>query len=418
MACRANKQKKLRRVELSFAQKNKWGEDWTHYWFYVKVGRPDPLSPESTIYPFACGVEDLDVTYAPDYDGKPAAFKACCDAFYLATTTLSGRDVIEEALAVGILPLSRGWAPLRMESKVFPSCQKELPYPRFDLVRPEDRNDESLNIILGCILRKSLRLRRRFCDTRVASTDPSTRWVYLWNPGLNLLKESNDTESLVTLVLRFPRRKSRKPRLLRARLASLKRLSRARRWPNLQKKVHIYKPFESDQIYLDDQLDSQQALVMGSQLPPSSYLTAENIGLPSDGQGSGLDARQKNAEAAIGLIELGTSGAEGHETAELKDRAAGAASPSAPEPATEVPLDSHTSHSGIKISDFSFAHPHGPSSTEREYMFLVVKVEGLISRLLLLTFCFLYSVCDIELQRELTGPLGQVRLPSFYPLLA
>lgn len=101
---RENKKKKIQRVELSFSQKNKWEEDRLRYWFYVMVGCPDPLSPDTTIYPFACKVEDLNITHISDYDAQSAGFKACCDAFYLATTTISGRDVVDEALAAEVFP--------------------------------------------------------------------------------------------------------------------------------------------------------------------------------------------------------------------------------------------------------------------------------------------------------------------------
>lgn len=123
VARRENKRKNIRRVELSFAQ-NKWENNWPLYWFYVKVGRPDPLNPETTIYPFAWDVEELKVTHVPDYDSKPETFKSCCRAFYLATMTLSCRDVFEEALTANIWPLSRGWAPNRMEKRTFPAAKK------------------------------------------------------------------------------------------------------------------------------------------------------------------------------------------------------------------------------------------------------------------------------------------------------
>lgn len=110
----------------------------------MKVGHLDPLNPEQMIYPFASKMEDLNVVFVPDYDPKSPGYETCCDGLYLDTTTLSERDVVEEALAAKVMPLSRGWAPLRMEKKTFPGCTKELPYPRFDLVRPADRSDEAL----------------------------------------------------------------------------------------------------------------------------------------------------------------------------------------------------------------------------------------------------------------------------------
>jgi len=32
------RQNKGERLEISFAQKNKWNKDWMQYWFYVRTG--------------------------------------------------------------------------------------------------------------------------------------------------------------------------------------------------------------------------------------------------------------------------------------------------------------------------------------------------------------------------------------------
>lgn len=60
------------------------------------------------IYPFACKVEDLNLTHVPGYDAKQKSFHKYCQAFYQASITLSGRDVVEEALPAGVWPLSWG----------------------------------------------------------------------------------------------------------------------------------------------------------------------------------------------------------------------------------------------------------------------------------------------------------------------
>lgn len=81
VARRENNLKKIQRIELSFAQKNKWGDHWLHYWFYVKVGHPNPLNSEQVIYPFASKMEDLNVIFVLDYDPKSPGYEACCDGF-------------------------------------------------------------------------------------------------------------------------------------------------------------------------------------------------------------------------------------------------------------------------------------------------------------------------------------------------
>ena len=64
---RANKTQKIERVELSFCQKNKWEDDWVQYWFYAKIGFPDPEGSSEEIYPLASEIEDFDHTYQPGF---------------------------------------------------------------------------------------------------------------------------------------------------------------------------------------------------------------------------------------------------------------------------------------------------------------------------------------------------------------
>lgn len=62
---------------------------------------------------------------------------------------------------------------------------------------------------------------------------------------------------------------------------------------------------------------------MGSQLPPSSYLIAEDAWLIPAGQGSGLSTGEKATEAAFGLLCLASSGAEECELGESDKEVAG-----------------------------------------------------------------------------------------------
>jgi len=304
VARRENKKKKIQRIELSFSQKNKWEDDWTRYWFYVKVERPDPLSPDTAIYPFACQVEELKVIHIPSFDSKSAGFEACCDSFYLAMITLSGRDVVEEALAAGIMPLQRGWAPLRIERQVFPGCERELPYPRFGLKRTEGRSDEILlaelereaENYLGPYTEKELesaklilchegRINRPFFEMGI-TVEARPKPV----KGVKRHREVGNVGSDVFV--------SKKKRGGARKLEKIKQSIRA---PQLTKKVHIFKAFASDEKFLDEQLDAGRASVLGAQpLAPSSPVE----------QSCGPSSGEKATEAAIGLVELAASEAE------------------------------------------------------------------------------------------------------------
>jgi hypothetical protein len=50
-------------------------------------------------------------TCTAPYNHQAVGFKNCENAFFLATMILGGRDVIEEFVAVGVWPISHGWAP-------------------------------------------------------------------------------------------------------------------------------------------------------------------------------------------------------------------------------------------------------------------------------------------------------------------
>lgn len=83
-----------------------------------------------------------------------------------------------------------------------------------------------------------------------------------------------------------PKQKKKKASASKGKTRKLEKIKQSVKMPKPAKKVHIYKAFESDEVYLDDQIDTQQALVMGFQLPPSYYLSPNDAGLPPSGQGS------------------------------------------------------------------------------------------------------------------------------------
>lgn len=49
---RKNEKKNIPRIELSFAQKNKWEDDWLGHWFYVKTEMAGSSSDEQAGFPF------------------------------------------------------------------------------------------------------------------------------------------------------------------------------------------------------------------------------------------------------------------------------------------------------------------------------------------------------------------------------
>ena len=101
----------LDKVVLSPAQKNKWKRNWLEYWFYAKIGFPDPEGSGEERYLLASDIEPFEHTFQPAYNKRAPGFKPCLEAFMIACQVCGGRDVVEEFLAAGVWPLSAGWAP-------------------------------------------------------------------------------------------------------------------------------------------------------------------------------------------------------------------------------------------------------------------------------------------------------------------
>jgi hypothetical protein len=62
-------------------------------------------------YPLYSPIEVVTTTYTASYNHRAIGFKSCENAFFLASTILGGRDVIEEFVTVGVWSTSHGWAP-------------------------------------------------------------------------------------------------------------------------------------------------------------------------------------------------------------------------------------------------------------------------------------------------------------------
>lgn len=241
--------------------------------------------------------------------------------FYLATTTLSGRDVVEEALAAKVMPLSRGWAPLRMEKKTFPGCMKELPYPRFDLVQPTDRSDEALiaeleheaHYYLGSYSPKEVeaakatlchegRINHPFHEMGI-SIDPRNRP----SKGAKRFREPGNVGSDAPKP-----KKKREQTGGKVKTRKLEKIKQSVHAPKVPKKTHIYKAYDEDLVFLDSQLSSDKPLSASSSSPAPIFVTPISS-LPPVGSGSGLSTEDKAAEAATSLIDLSAVGA--HEPA-------------------------------------------------------------------------------------------------------
>jgi hypothetical protein len=66
---------------------------------------PGYTGPAYTLY---SPIEDVTATCTASYNHRAVGFKSCENVFFLASTILGGRDVIEEFIAAGVWPISYG----------------------------------------------------------------------------------------------------------------------------------------------------------------------------------------------------------------------------------------------------------------------------------------------------------------------
>jgi hypothetical protein len=63
------------------------------------------------VYPLYSPIEVVSAISTAEYNHLAISFKTCENAFFLTSTILGGRDVIEEFVVVGVWLISHGWAP-------------------------------------------------------------------------------------------------------------------------------------------------------------------------------------------------------------------------------------------------------------------------------------------------------------------
>jgi hypothetical protein len=128
-----NTRKGLTRIQIAPCYKTNFCEDWSSFWFYVKVDLSKISDYSGPAYPLCSPIEALTATCTTSYNHRVARFRNCESAFHLAGTILGGRDIIEEFVAAEIWPISYGWAPTEIISFNVNWATQEVPFPRFGL---------------------------------------------------------------------------------------------------------------------------------------------------------------------------------------------------------------------------------------------------------------------------------------------
>jgi hypothetical protein len=108
-------------------------EDWSLYWFYVKVDMSTISSYKGPAHPLSTPIEALTVVFTAPYNHQAAGIRNCENAFHFASTILGGRDIVEEFTAARIWPISYGWAPTEIVNFNVNWAAQEVPFPKFGL---------------------------------------------------------------------------------------------------------------------------------------------------------------------------------------------------------------------------------------------------------------------------------------------
>jgi hypothetical protein len=130
---RQNTRKGLTRIQIAPCSKTNFSEDWSSYWFYVKVDMSKIPGYDGPTHPLYTPIESLTATCTAPYNHQAAGFRNCESAFHLADTTLGGRDIIEEYTTTEICPISQGWVPTEIVNFNVNWATQEVPFPRFGL---------------------------------------------------------------------------------------------------------------------------------------------------------------------------------------------------------------------------------------------------------------------------------------------
>jgi hypothetical protein len=86
-----------------------------------------------------------------------AGIRSCENAFYLASTILGGRGIIEEFVAARIWTISYGWAPTEIVNFNVNWAAQEVPFPKFGLQLREGQSaddfmleiERRVNLMIG-----------------------------------------------------------------------------------------------------------------------------------------------------------------------------------------------------------------------------------------------------------------------------
>jgi hypothetical protein len=141
---RQNTRKGITRIQITPCCKTNLSEDWSSYWFYVKVDMSAISGYEGPTHPLSSPIEALTAVNTAEFNHRAVGIKSCENAFHLASTIIGGRDIVEEFVAARIWPISYGWAPIEIAHFNVNWATQQVPLPKFGVKLREGQSAEDL----------------------------------------------------------------------------------------------------------------------------------------------------------------------------------------------------------------------------------------------------------------------------------
>jgi hypothetical protein len=133
---RQNTRKGITRIQISPCCKTNLTDDWSSYWFYLKVDMPE----------LSCPIAPLTTVNVAEFNQRAVGIRSCESAFHLASTILGGRDIIEEFVAARVWPISSGWSPTEIVYFNVNWATQKVPFPKFGIKLREDQSADAFMI--------------------------------------------------------------------------------------------------------------------------------------------------------------------------------------------------------------------------------------------------------------------------------
>jgi hypothetical protein len=101
---------------------------------------------EGPACPLSCSIAPLTTVNVAEFNHRAVGIRNCENAFYLASTVLGGRDIIEEFVAAEVWSISCGWVPNEIVYFNVNWATQEVPFPKFGIKLREGQSADAFMV--------------------------------------------------------------------------------------------------------------------------------------------------------------------------------------------------------------------------------------------------------------------------------